>query len=656
MATAAVALSLVLGGCGGSSSTTPTPPPEPPEPMPESVSMMLELSETAQSRLKAIDGLGQAGDSDMIEIPAGGMVTVGGTPGVTFTCQSMYACTVTVTNSLGNIEAKYETMMMAGGDAPMVMASAPIPRMAMDVAGANRVNAAALHNLIEGGDAGNGVLRTNVGFFEPATTGTDTQAARDLAAQGTAAVTDTTPSAVHQAMVKKLMRADTEDMEGATFELTGDLVEAIGDATADTGAHDDEPIIKSTVVVSDTMPDNTDPAGERLVVPDAGADGLSTDLSGLRLHQLERDWSHRLPDEPADAPLYGGFETNALIFENIGTDKMRAFEKMFDLNADGMLVNVSGNPMSNLANDHSLAEFMYDGAMGTSQNRKEPNEHFRGTFAGVAGNFQCATAATPCWLVMDDKGTVSVVNDATGVPSSGDTIAYATLSFTPDDPKAMASVPDWTYMALGVWMTTPATKGGLHSAGIVDQVGGLASAIAGVATPGSYNINALTGKATYKGAAVGYYAKTNATGAFTAAAELTADFGEAVGEADNLLSGQISNFHDANGKAMDEMVVDLDAAGAANVSATGGATGTTSGHANGVMWSGNWRAQLSGAPDDKVTELTLLPDANVGTVQATIMDAEASDYPLGVVGAFDAHNTTIAVTGAFGASLQSDDE
>ena len=134
MATAAVALSLVLGGCGGGSSSTmpePDPPMPMPMPMPESVSMMLELSAAAQARLESVSGLMDAGDSDMVTIPAGGMVTVAAADsmsmGVVFTCQSMYPCTVTVTNKLGTITAMWESMMLPGGDAPMVMASAPVP-------------------------------------------------------------------------------------------------------------------------------------------------------------------------------------------------------------------------------------------------------------------------------------------------------------------------------------------------------------------------------------------------------------------------------------------------------------------------------------------------------------------------------------------------
>ena len=649
MATAAVALSLVLGGCGGSSSKAPEPPPVELEPMPVDVTMDLDLSETAQERLKGITGMADAGASDTISISAGGSVTVAGTPGVTFTCQSMYPCTVTVTNSLGNITATSMTKKMEADADPMVTASAPIPRMAGDVAGADRVNAAALHNLIRGDADSNNVVETNVQFKAPVAAGTALTNEERNAAAGTiegdsvvesSGTSPATSPDVEQAMVKKLVRSG----ETATFELKGDLVEPVADSTK-------EPMIKSDATVSDSMPADTTPAGMQLVLPDAGADGLSTDLTGWRLHQLVRDWSHRLPDEPEDAPLYGGFHTNALVFENIDTDKERAFDKLFTLSTGdnaGRLENVSGDPMSNLANDHSLAMFEYDGPTGTKQDKKDQNEQFRGTFAGVAGNYQCTAADGGCWLTVDKKGVVSVVDNAQSAPGT----VHSTLAFTPDDPKAMASVPDWTYMTFGAWMTTPAAMTGLHSFGLVDQTGGLASSLADSDTAGSYNINALTGTATYKGAAAGYYAKTGANaaaGAFTASAELTADFGAAAGEADNKLSGQVSNFHDANGKAMDEMVVDLDAAGDSNVNGTGAATGSTSGHANGVAWTGNWRAQLTGAADAKVTGLTL---PALGTVQATIEAAKASEYPTGVVGAFDASNTAIAVTGAFGANLQ----
>ncbi len=93
--------------------------------------MTLELSALAQERLEAVAGLMNAGDSSTVTVPAGRTVTraaVSGVHGgVDFSCQSMYDCTVTITNSVGTITATWESMMLPGGDAPMVMASAFAP-------------------------------------------------------------------------------------------------------------------------------------------------------------------------------------------------------------------------------------------------------------------------------------------------------------------------------------------------------------------------------------------------------------------------------------------------------------------------------------------------------------------------------------------------
>ena len=189
MATAAVALSLVLGGCGGGSDNDVMDPPlPPPEPMPESVSGMVELSAAAQRRLENVLGLNEAGDSDTLTIPPGRTATRAAADsmslGVVFTCQSMYPCTVTVTNSLGTIEATWETMMLPGGDAAMVTASAPVPPDTF--ARLNPANAATVGGIIlnglnapadaDGADdtAGNADDRPQRGAYANATAGNQT--------------------------------------------------------------------------------------------------------------------------------------------------------------------------------------------------------------------------------------------------------------------------------------------------------------------------------------------------------------------------------------------------------------------------------------------------------------------------------------------------
>ena len=236
------------------------------------------------------------------------------------------------------------------------------------------------------------------------------------------------------------------------------------------------------------------------------------------------------------------------------------------------------------------------------------------------------------------KGTVSVqlgMDEPDG--------NFAALEFVPDNADDMASVPDWAWMAFGAWLTTPNDDDGQHSLGLIATGGGLADML----PSGAAYYTTLTGEATYQGLALGYYVDgigtAPVTGTFAATATLSADFDT------DMLSGTVSNFHDANGEAMDEFVVDMVETGMTD----GGVTsGTTSGHANGVDWAGSWAAQLGGAPDDNVDGIafaTGVASAVLNDLSAASHTTSAADHPLGATGTFDAWNSASAVTGAFGA-------
>ena len=576
------------------------PPPPPPDPEPVVVAASGDVTGVTSAALQAaFEDVLEPGESDMLTIPAGGQEV---REGVTFMCQSARDCTVTVTNNLGTIVATWMSYDVDDAAAMVVASVVTPPRVAMIVGGADRASPALVHGAIHDATPPASLIVTYTDFNET-----------DVAAGAT-----TRPTARVAADVNELKYP-------GTFELQGDFVEFQAEPVDD--AADPDPIIPST---------STDMDGG----PTLNAAGLA--LSGLaswRVHALERDWSHRLPDEPEDAPLYGGFETNALIAENIGANKTRQFDKLFTLNMDSELENLSGNPALNAG----YAVFNYDGQSGTYQNKKEQSEDWRGSFAGVPGLYRCTVAV--CWLVKDRKqGTVSVRGGATEPGED-----FATLEFVPDDAMAMASVPDWTWQTFGAWMTTPNNDSGQHSIGLIATGGGLADTLADAEY---YAV--LEGEATYKGLALGYYADGIGTaptaGTFTATATLSVDFDEAAAN----ISGRISNFHDANGEAMDEFVVDLDAA---TLNATGGGAAATSGHANGVDWIGNWAAQLGGAPDDNVEGISF--ETTVGVAEAEIkalngagVETSAADHPLGATGTFDASNGASAVTGAFGADLQ----
>ena len=472
------------------------PPPEPP---PMVVAASGEVAVTGSRQLELLFALPNPGDSDTIEIEAGQTVY---RQGVGFTCNSDYACTVTLTNNVDTIVATWSSQTLGDGTADVALSYAsggimapgegnlntrnvgsdlvgwalplpgqgwtrsipagatrtigqgrftcpadgpdcrvnirnhfgtysvwwsramptvawlPLPEPPRDpivVGGTDRANPATVHGAIT--QAGNIVTLTDF-------------AAADVATGGTP------PTARVAATVNDLKHP-------GTFELQGDFVEFQVEPTPP--AADPDPVIPSS---------STDDAGGPVI----NADGLAIDPTGWRVHALERDWAHRLPDDPEDAPLYGGFETNALIAENIEGNKTRQFDELFTLNTDGELVGLTGDPTENAG----YAVFDYDGASGTYQNRKDPNEDWRGSFANVPGVYRCQAE---CWLVKDrEKGTVSVVTDDGGTPS-GPTETAVVLEFVPDDPEAMASVADWAYQTFGVWLTTPENSAGQHSIG-----------------------------------------------------------------------------------------------------------------------------------------------------------------------------------------------
>ena len=567
----------------------------------------LSLTERAMAAFAGI--LQDPGDSDTVMIDAG-MTEI--REGVTFHCNSDYDCEVMVSNNLGTIIATWSSQEIEGGMMAGVTHSMdPVPRDPMVVGGADRARPSVVNRAIDEAN----IIQHYLDF-----TGTDPEASAALTA------VDAPPTA-NRVMLNKLVR----DGDSSTFELKGDFVEmtAAGGGAA--------PMIKS---------DATDDNGGLMIMAEAdGHDISQDDLDRWHFHSLERDWSHRLPDEPKDAPLYGGFETNALVADDIEVNKEREFEKLFTLNADGELEDISGNPELN----GTLAMFMYDGQDSTYQNSKGANEDFRGGFAAVSGLFRCGDV---CWLVKDKKeGTVSVMANDNGAPHATN---FATLEFVPDDPEAMASVPDWAWSTYGAWLTTPQAMTGRHSIGMFATGGGVANALAD-----TEYFAELEGTAEYKGVAIGYYvdgittaATAGTAGTFSATATLTAVF-----DATDMLSGTISNFHDANGMEMSEFVVNLDAATMTN-GAVAATAGTTSGHAKGVDWTGNWAGQLGGAPDANVEGLAL-DSTTAGTLLANIKDLSAAgvttsydDFPTGATGTFDAQNATSGVTGAFGAHLQ----
>ena len=167
--------------------------------------------------------------------------------------------------------------------------------------------------------------------------------------------------------------------------------------------------------------------------------------------------------------------------------------------------------------------------------------------------------------------------------------------------------------------------------------------------PGSFTqFDALTGSATYTGAAAGLWSKRDAgerngaSGAFTADATLTADFDHKWVR----LSGSIANFKDASGTSLGNWTALLanDIGGLTGGDFNGGGfaiNGNTVGAADGLNWVGGWVAQF---------------------FRRAATDSHAA-HPTAVGGVFQAHHGTstmatandrgfVGAVGAFGAEKQ----
>ncbi len=234
---------------------------------------------------------------------------------------------------------------------------------------------------------------------------------------------------------------------------------------------------------------------------------------------------------------------------------------------------------------------------------------FIGAFAGGAGGYSCSGAA--CSVTLDDKGAATEMGGG--------------WTFEPDE-GAMVQVPDYDHLHFGWWLQEKEDG----SRDFQTFAGGTGFTVgAGTVTA------AMTGAATYWGAAAGVYASVDVTGGqvtgategeFTAEATLTAHFFGA--QDDGEIEGQIDSFRNMSGEPMEGWRVTLGpaeltdgrAAFAGQAEATLGA---------GTSGSGSWEGLFHGA------------GGNAGDPR-----------PGHVTGRFDAHFLGTRVAGAFGASKE----
>ena len=246
------------------------------------------------------------------------------------------------------------------------------------------------------------------------------------------------------------------------------------------------------------------------------------------------------------------------------------------------------------------------GAMGTGV---DEGLSFIGVFAGAAGGYGCSGAT--CSVTLDDRGVATEMGGA--------------WTFEPDE-GAMVQIPDYEHLHFGWWLQEKADD----SLGFQTFAGGTGFTVgAGAVTA------AMTGSATYRGAAAGVYASVDAAGGrvtgategeFTAAATLTAHFFGALDDGE--ITGEIASFRNQSGEPMDGWRVTLRPAGLTDGRAAfAGQTEATLGP--GTSGEGSWEGLFHGAGSD------------------------ADDpRPGHVTGRFDAHFSGVGVAGGFGASKE----
>lgn len=450
---------------------------------------------------------------------------------------------------------------------------------------------------------------------------------------------------------------DALDPNGPAFDTTDDTTLA-----ANPG---------STVTAAVDMDENTDDIGKDM----AGAIGLE----GWNHRVLHSDWGDtRTPTRD------GGFETLAVVYSDMAAPGPVPFEDVedafamdmltfgeaaavnprpwFELNADGVVVGINTGEAAWDVPTNTITITVEDALVADITQVKTNGEQVRGTYFGAMGTFTCADQTNGCTIRRATAGdTDFTVPDLNGEDAGH---GAGTWTFEPDAGETV-SLPDQDWLAFGFWLTAPDdAANGLHRLGVfydgMDPYG--YEAATNTLAAGQQ----LNGSAKYEGSAVGYYVNGDESGLFTASSHLSANFDVEGTDNDNMLSGRIDNFKDSHGRFVgadtrtnpndpmqggeNDWVVRLNAGA---IATAGTSTGTAGGSADGVLWTGNWNAQLYGG-GDRMSEAAVEEDTTAGTPAIPAVRAPA---PSGVAGNFRAITGELAtggykgVIGAFGAQL-----
>ena len=214
---------------------------------------------------------------------------------------------------------------------------------------------------------------------------------------------------------------------------------------------------------------------------------------------------------------------HAVVYNNQGAGKQVPFkEKHTSTTDEGRLPD---NTLMAEASRSLIASSMFASGSGSEDHTEEEgdNANILGTYDGASGLYQCSqSGTTPCRSQVAD-------ND-------GGIILTGGWTFKPDTGAMVTQAASGEYVAYGWWSRE--TSNGVDVVALVDDVGSTDS------TAGT--TNTVTGTATYEGGAAGKYAihdplvNNSESGAFTAAATLTAKFGD--GTAEGTISGMLTDF------------------------------------------------------------------------------------------------------------------
>ena len=310
-------------------------------------------------------------------------------------------------------------------------------------------------------------------------------------------------------------------------------------------------------------------------------------------------------------------EQTAYIYTNIQSPGTKAFWKKHGLSVEsGSWTATLAKPAS-FGNNRSL----YQDSGGSPANEDEGSRG--GTYDGASGTFTCA-----------ETGNCNIAADADGA------LTYTGVwTFRPSSPTSGVTLnQDEEFLYFGIWQSIPGIASGTYGFEVIH--GG---------NPTNYTAAAdvLTGRATFRGGAIGKYVTRNQVGqnarigTFTADAEFSANFDTPD------LAGTIKNFREGD-STLSGWLVTLGATGnAANPAgiSSGAVSGDVAASIGGVSATGVWAATLYASDNQTLADrttypLTQYPEADLAGVAGHF---EASS-------AADAANSDVAIAGAFAAT------